>query len=118
MDESHQTRIEKLDRLLDAERRALIAGDYDRLTQLHDRKEVLLSDLQTGGSRELADLSQIREKIHRNQVLMNSALEGIRAVADRMAELRRVRQKLATYDDRGNRREYTTTQERKLERRA
>ncbi|MBB97789.1 MAG: flagellar biosynthesis protein FlgN [Rhodobacteraceae bacterium] len=110
--------IERLDTLLDAERRALVAGDLDTLAQLHDDKENLISSLNALDRIEAESLQHVRKKMSRNQDLLSSAMEGIRSVADRMAELRKVRQSLATYDRDGKRHQIPTPTEQKLEKRA
>lgn len=112
------TLIEELDQLLDSERRALVSGNLDDLSRLHDRKESLISSLNALDRLEANALSNVREKMSRNQTLLSNAMEGIRAVADRMAELRRVRQNLSTYDRDGKRHQIPTSTEQKLEKRA
>ncbi|MGR3805989.1 flagellar biosynthesis protein FlgN [Marinibacterium profundimaris] len=110
--------IEELDQLLDAERRALVSGELEELARLHDTKERLVSGLSTLDRMEAAELKDLRDKMTRNQALLDSAMEGIRSVAERMAELRRLRQSLSTYDRDGKRRQYETPTEQKLEKRA
>lgn len=110
--------LDDLDALLDSERRALVSGNLDELSQLHDRKEELISALNALDRLEADALTSIRNKMSRNQALLSSAMEGIRAVADRMAELRRVRQNLSTYDRDGKRHQIATSTEQKLEKRA
>ena len=110
--------VEDLDHLLDAERQALVSGDIDELARLHDTKEELVSKLNALDSLEAGNLQGVRNKMSRNQDLLGSAMAGIRAVADRMAELRRVRQSLATYDRDGKRHQIATPTEQKLEKRA
>ncbi len=65
-----------------------------------------------------ADLIAVQKKLERNQALLNSAADGIRAVADRMSELRRVRQEFTTYDATGHRSDYPMRGKVKLEKRA
>ncbi len=110
--------VEALDLVLETERRALIDGDFDRLESLLEEKEALVGKLNALARVESDDLAGVRKKMNRNQDLMNSALDGIRAVANRMAELRRVRQGLATYDRDGTRHQISTSFARKLEKRA
>lgn len=90
-----------LERLLDRERQALIDGDLGRLSDLVERKQDLIDRINALGAVDGADLDQLRRKVSRNQELLNSALDGIRAVAGRIAELRRVRRGLETYDRSG-----------------
>ena len=49
------------------------------------------------------DLGARREKLLRNQALLANAMQGIRAVETRLAELRRLRAGLETYDRDGRR---------------
>lgn len=112
------TLIEDLDQLLDAERRALVDGDLDELARLYDGKEALITGLNALDRLESEQLQEVRHKMTRNQALLNSAMEGIRGVADRMAELRRLRQSLSTYDRDGRRHQFETPTEQKLEKRA
>ncbi len=116
--ETIDTMIDDLDLLLDSERQALVSGNLDELSQLHDRKEQLISALNALDRLEADALVGVREKMSRNQALLSSAMEGIRAVADRMAELRRVRQNLSTYDRDGKRHQFPTSTAQKLEKRA
>ncbi len=110
--------IDDLDALLDSERRALVSGNLDELSQLHERKEKLISALNALDRLEAKALAGVRKKMSRNQALLSSAMEGIRTVADRMAELRRIRQSLSTYDRDGKRHQIPTSTEQKLEKRA
>lgn len=110
--------IEDLDLLLDSERQALVAGNLDQLPDLLDRKEKLISSLNALDRLEADALNNVRTKMTRNQELLGSAMEGIRAVADRMAELRRIRQSLSTYDRDGKRHQISTSTDQKLEKRA
>ena len=110
--------IDELDELLDAERRALLAGNLDELSRLYDNKEKLVASLNALDWIEAEHLAGLQKKMSHNQRLLTSAMEGIRAVADRMAELRRLRQSLSTYDRDGRRHQFETPTEQKLEKRA
>lgn len=110
--------ISQLDALLDCERRALTGGELEQLADLIMRKEALTGRL---GALVLSDpgrLDPLRDKMIRNRMLLDSALEGIRAVAGRMAELRRVRKGLETYDRAGQRSHVDTALRPNVERRA
>ena len=95
--------VDALHDLLDAERRALLAGDLDAIARMLARKEDILARLGTvpGGAPPLGPLM---DKLQRNQVLLHGALDGIRTVAARIADARQVRASLETYDKRGQRR--------------
>ena len=110
--------IAELDLLLDRERSALIGGNLDQIADLMEQKEALIERLRKIGATESKELDHVHGKVVRNHALLASAMEGIRAVSDRMAELRRVRQSLATYDRDGKRHQIATPTEQKLEKRA
>ncbi|WP_298853596.1 flagellar biosynthesis protein FlgN [uncultured Ruegeria sp.] len=116
--EVEATLIKSLEEVLDLEREALVQGDLDRLSNMVPEKEKLIgaiNDLQVLDSEELI---RVQQKAERNQALLNSAAEGIRAVASRMAELRRVRQEFSTYGADGQRSEFTVRSTANLEKRA
>ena len=93
--------MDDLDDLLEAERKALLCGDLQKLTGLFKRKEALVDALNAIEHLEGDELRLLDVKIKRNQELLNAALEGIRKVAKRMAAFRRVRASLETYDATG-----------------
>lgn len=113
-----QTEIDELDDLLDAERRALLAGNLDEIARLHHRKEQLIDELNSQASADQENLASLNTKLQRNQVLLNTALDGIRSVARRLAAIRRVTQSLETYDQSGRKRSVETRIDRSLEKRA
>ena len=113
-----QTMIDELDQLLDQERQALLDGDLERIARLMETKESLIDRLNELSDIERQDLDGVRDKVTRNQALLTSAMEGIRAVADRIADLRHVRQGLATYDQSGRRQQHSTSGSQTVERRA
>ena len=106
---------EALEDLLDRERAALLEGNIDALTRLADEKESLL---QTLADYPPATLEILQAKAARNQELLNSALEGIRSVANRLKALREVRNALNTYDRQGQRHSIEGLARPKVERRA
>jgi len=110
--------IDDLDRLLDHERQALIDGQLDRIPPLMEQKERLIDRLRDADLLERSHLAAVQSKVTRNQGLLESAMEGIRAVADRMADLRRVRQGLETYDRTGQKTKITTATNTSVEKRA
>ncbi len=110
--------IKSLEEVLDLERAALVDGDLERLNHMVPEKEKLIgaiNDLQVLSS---DDLLRVHQKVERNQALLNSAAEGIRAVANRIAELRRVRQEFSTYGADGQRNGFAVRSQVKLEKRA
>ncbi|WP_164660751.1 flagellar export chaperone FlgN [Tropicibacter sp. Alg240-R139] len=110
--------IGALDELLDLERMALIDGELERLGTLLPQKERLIDRINMLDSVEREVLAGVQSKVTRNQSLLNSAMEGIHAVANRMAELRRVRRGLETYDESGRKMKHNTQMSKKLEKRA
>lgn len=118
MEDDPQDLIDALDDLLDDERAALLAGDIDRISRLAHRKEILIDTLNALQAPPQEGMAALQGKVARNQTLLNSALAGIRAVSDRMAALRRVRQSLDTYDQNGRRCSLDTQQPPKVEKRA
>ncbi|WP_419738437.1 flagellar biosynthesis protein FlgN [Ruegeria sp.] len=110
--------IKSLEEVLDLERSALVDGDLERLNHMVPEKEKLIgaiNDLQVLSN---DDLLRVHKKVERNQALLNSAAEGIRAVASRMAELRRVRQEFSTYGADGQRNGFAVRSQVELEKRA
>lgn len=110
--------INALEEVLDLERAALVDGKLDRLDHMFPEKEKLIGALNDVQVFDSADLIRVQKKIERNQTLLNSAADGIRAVATRMAELRRVRQEFSTYDSSGQRSGFAVRSHAKLEKRA
>ncbi|MCB1364734.1 MAG: flagellar biosynthesis protein FlgN [Rhodobacteraceae bacterium] len=110
--------FEALDELLDRERQALVAGELNVLADLMVRKETLMRDIGAAGVGEQAGLNRLRDKVNRNHALLNGALEGIRAVAGRMADLRQVRRGLETYDSSGRKTLFDTQARPRVEKRA
>lgn len=110
--------IDELDQLLDRERAALLTGDLDQFARIVALKETLIRQINNLEAGERVDVAEVRSKLTRNQALLNGALEGIRAVADRMADLRRVRQGLETYDKSGRKTRHVTLSVGQVERRA
>jgi len=113
-----QSLIDELDEILDQERSALVRGELDKIEELLARKEPIIAQLNTIDSLERAALAQVQTKVSRNQELLNSAMEGIRSVATRMAELRRVKKGLDVYDRAGRKARYGTTMGQRLEKRS
>ena len=113
-----QSLIDELDTILDQEREALVKGDLSKLSGLLNKKEALFNDLNAISELERETLSHVQGKVSRNQVLLDSAMEGIRAVASRMAELRRVPIGLDVYDQSGRKTRYGIRSSVSLEKRA
>lgn len=113
-----QKLIDELDQILDQERTALMAGNLESMEDLLAKKEKIIDQLNSVSKLEREPLEQVQTKLSRNQDLLDSAMEGIRSVATRMAELRRIRKGLDVYDQSGRRTRYGTRNGSKLEKRA
>lgn len=117
-DEPRFETLDQLDALLEQERAALLVGDLDVIPTLLQRKEALFDELAELPAPEAQELQNLQTKALRNQALLDSALRGIRAVADRMSAMRRVARSLETYDAAGRKTTIETRAQRKVERRA
>ncbi len=116
--ETLQDLIDSLDDLLEAERAAVLEGDLDSIARLLDRKEMLIDEISVADASDSALLATINAKAARNQVLLNSALDGIRTVSRRLAALRRIRGSLDTYDASGRKSSIDVSTDRSVEKRA
>ncbi len=121
--EAQQAIIDELDQLLEKEREALLVGDLEQIGRLMALKEQLIDKINGLDTAEKAALdrnalSQMQDKMTRNQALLQGAMEGIRAVADRIAGLRRVREGLETYDQSGRKTQHATGVKGNVEKRA
>lgn len=84
--------LDDFDRLLEQERDCLLAGDYDRLPELGERKVKLVEELPTEG--DPARLAQIGEQQERNQALIEIARDAF-AEATELGE--RARKELSEF---------------------
>ena len=110
--------LDALSDLLDAERQALLAGDLEALGGLLEEKEALIEAMNAARHHDTDGLRRLDSKVRRNQLLLNGALEGIRNVSNRVAELRKLRTSLETYDARGQKRSIELGVESAVEKRA
>ncbi|QJF52992.1 flagellar biosynthesis protein FlgN [Roseobacter ponti] len=116
-DEFHRI-FDALDDLLDEERTALLEGNLDHVARLLETKETLIDALADLDANEVKPLQELDKKVRRNQVLLDSALAGIRSVAERLTALRRVRRSLDTYDAKGVRQTIDMVSDKSVEKRA
>ncbi len=114
---TEQTLKLKLQTLLDAEREALLSGNFDRLTELMQEKQVLAAEL-AEQPLDKGDVAPLRDGLRRNQELFDHALAGIRNVAARLGDLNKVRRATDTYDAKGQRQTIEGASAARLERRA
>lgn len=108
----------ELDDLLERERDALLAGDLEGLSRILREKEQVIDRLNQLLPPTSLDLDVLKDKALRNQALLDTALEGIRAVADRVSALRRVRDTLETYDQTGRKTTFEAMHKGRVEKRA
>lgn len=108
----------KLDSVLEKERAFLLQGDLEGLATLLPVKEKLVELLLSDAPANRAQITPLEGKLKRNQLLLDGALEGIRAVAVRLAALRQVRSALDTYDAHGRKQRVGITSGSKIEKRA
>lgn len=109
---------QELHTLLDQEREALIEGDLAKLAELLTPKEALIDAMGALPLADLDDLQALDLKVRRNQLLFDSALEGIRAVASRLASLREVKAAFETYGADGRKHDILPEPDTSVERRA
>lgn len=110
--------IATLDALLERERAAILGGDLDALAGLMAEKTVLIDTLPSDSTPASTALDALRHKARRNQDLIESAMQGIRAVAQRLSAMRRLRTSMDTYDSTGQRRPINGLRGGKVEKRA
>lgn len=103
MAKSNAAMTEELSDLLDAEREALLKGNLEKLNELLAPKETLIEAMNAVPQTDLSKMQMLDGKVNRNQLLLDGALDGIRAVAQRMARLREVKGALETYGADGKR---------------
>ena len=118
MDRTGERTVARLNALLDTERQALLDGRIDQLPEIARRKQALIADLAPPDSARMALVQDMQEKARRNERLLNAALEGIRAVADRIGALRQARSCLETYDRTGRKSRIAPNDRPDVERRA
>lgn len=112
------TGIEALNTLLDAERAALLQGDLESIADMLPEKEALIEDMNGAPPADIAAVQVLGGKVRRNQLLLDGALEGIRAAVSRMSALREIRAGLETYGADGQKHRIATETDSSVEKRA
>lgn len=107
-----------LDAVLEQERAFLLEGDLEGLGTLLPVKEQLVEQFINEKGADRGQIVPLEGKLRRNQLLLDGALEGIRAVAVRLAALRQVRTALDTYDAHGRKKHVEISTTPKVEKRA
>lgn len=110
--------LDELNDLLEQERASLLKGDIDDVGRVLDTKEKLLRELTECATSDTEGLDELRVKLTRNQELIESAMKGIEAVAQRFATISKVRKSLETYDRSGQRKMIDISPGGRLEKRA
>lgn len=114
---TNPTIAEKLEQLLEDERKALLEGDFDRIETLLEEKEALAHGVE-GQHLTEETLEPLRDGLRRNNELYNQALAGLRNVAARLTDVNTVRKSLNTYDSSGQAQVIDAPADKRLERRA
>lgn len=118
MTDDPQDLTRDLDDLLERERLALLAGDLDSVVRLMGEKEALLHRLHASAGGFGPELQRLKDMLERNQVLVQSAIEGVRSATGKIARGRRARGRVDTYDKAGQRTTIDVTRNGQVERRA
>ncbi|HCP81627.1 MAG TPA: hypothetical protein DIT67_08550 [Octadecabacter sp.] len=90
--------VERLARLLEVERLALLDGDFDAVSGLVAEKEVLSSQFNEANAAELRLLSSA---LARNSSLFAAAREGVTTVVTTLRQQHAARTSLLSYDSSG-----------------
>lgn len=110
--------IDALNALLDAERTALLKGDLESIAEMLPAKEALIEDMNEAPPDDIAVVQALGGKVRRNQLLLDGALEGIRAAVARMSALREIRAGLETYGADGQKHLIASETDSSVEKRA
>ncbi|MEM9966513.1 MAG: flagellar biosynthesis protein FlgN [Pseudomonadota bacterium] len=110
--------MRELNDVLDQERTALLLGKLESLKELLPSKENLVGQLNADLPDNPGKLTRLERKLRRNQLLLDSALEGIRNVAQKMTKVHKMRGALATYDAAGRKSTIEVDPEHAVEKRA
>jgi len=114
----NQNDFSDLDTLLEQERGCLLDGDLETLGVLLPAKEELVEKLLQDSRLSRSMLAPLEGKLQRNQLLLDGALDGIKAVSARLAALKQVRTALDTYDAQGRKKSVLTSTVSQMEKRA
>lgn len=96
--------LKRLTALLDREYDLAVSGDFEGLDRLLREKEASIAELTASGALTREAAQQLATKADRNQRVLRAASEGIRDVARRLAELRRLQDGFDSYSADGHRR--------------
>lgn len=88
--------------LLTEEREAILAAQFEVLERLSHNKEQLTKSLPPE-SLDPAALSELREQIERNGLLLDAMREGVGSALESLRTLKEASETLKTYDETGRR---------------
>lgn len=92
--------IRALDEVLNAEKLALLTGEYEGLAELQVSKEQLIARLPDNDITRTR-IADLKTKMVGNQALLRGAIDGIGAARQRMAALEQVQRNLSVYGPTG-----------------
>lgn len=98
----HDFKFETLiEDLLDAEKSAILSGDFRMINKIAEQKEKLFEENTSRSVNKLSSISKIREKSKHNQRLLAAYMLGIRAAIKRISELQSGATGLNIYSNQG-----------------
>lgn len=112
------TYLGKIEDILDRERAALLSGQLDVVQRLALEKDALGAQANPAGFPAAAQVKRLKEKADGNQRLLDAALKGVRAVAQRLQSFGKERADLNTYGRDGARQSTGTPGRSSFEKRA
>ncbi len=110
--------LERLTEVVAQERRAILAGQLQDMEDLVERKSDLVARIADRNDVDRDAFEILHAQFSRNQQLLESAMSGVRGVADRMKALRSAQETLTVYDGKGRAQRFPTGETPKLMRRA
>ncbi|MCF2905949.1 hypothetical protein L0666_13195 [Octadecabacter sp. CECT 8868] len=90
--------VQRLKKILDAERAALLSGDFATVDTLAEEKTRLSQRI---GPEDRRELSALSGALAQNSALLAAARDGVSNVLKALANQRAARQKLSSYDSSG-----------------
>jgi flagellar biosynthesis/type III secretory pathway chaperone len=109
--------VDELDQLLDRECEVLLTADFPAFPSILKKKTDLIDRLAASRS-EHGTLERLSHKASRNQSLLDEAMAGLRSAAKLLAELKKSRRTIDTYDYMGKRKTLTPDAKVSVEKKA
>lgn len=94
------TNLKKLTQLVELEHQALTQGEFEKLCDIYQEKQIFLSTVSLT-SEDAEVLEVVRDKMKRNHILFNESLAGMRTVISRMQLKTSTDKTINTYDAQG-----------------